>query len=273
MSATLGGIVLAGGRSSRMGSPKATLDWHGMPLVERAVRILARATSGPVVVVRAAGQALPPLPRETIVVDDDIPQGGVLAGIACGLRALAPLVEVAYASATDAPHLHPAFVRRVLAAVSKAVEIALPDAQGHVHPLAAAYRTTLAVPAAALVEQGLLRPAFLFERSRTQILHERDLLADGEVARCDPSLESLVNINEPHDYRRALARPLPRVVVERGGSRRELAAATIADIEGVPGTLEMISLNGEPTRIDARFPLAHGDVLRLAAPNVHDSVR
>ena len=57
------------------------------------------------------------------------------------------------------------------------------------------------------------------------------------------------------------------------GSASELAAATIADIEGVPGTLEMISLNGEPTRIDARFPLAHGDVLRLAAPNVHDSVR
>jgi len=48
--------VLAGGRSSRMGTPKAALEWHGSTLLRRTVGIVARATGGPVVVVRAAGQ-------------------------------------------------------------------------------------------------------------------------------------------------------------------------------------------------------------------------
>ena len=56
------GIVLAGGRSRRMGTPKAWLDWHGTTLLRRACGIVARGTSGPVIVVRAPGQELPELP-------------------------------------------------------------------------------------------------------------------------------------------------------------------------------------------------------------------
>ena len=62
------GIVLAGGRSSRMGTPKAALEWHGSTLLHRTVSIVARATGGPVVVVRAPGQDLPDLPCGTLVV-------------------------------------------------------------------------------------------------------------------------------------------------------------------------------------------------------------
>ena len=64
------GIVLAGGRSARMGTPKAALEWHGSTLLHRTVSIVARATGGPVVVVRAPGQDLPDLPRGTLVVED-----------------------------------------------------------------------------------------------------------------------------------------------------------------------------------------------------------
>ena len=35
------GIVLAGGRSSRMGTPKAALEWHGSTLLRRTVGIVA----------------------------------------------------------------------------------------------------------------------------------------------------------------------------------------------------------------------------------------
>ncbi len=62
MRMTSGGVVLAGGRSSRMGAPKAALEWHGSTLLRRTVAIVARATGGPVVVVRANGQDLPGLP-------------------------------------------------------------------------------------------------------------------------------------------------------------------------------------------------------------------
>jgi molybdopterin-guanine dinucleotide biosynthesis protein A len=54
-------IVLAGGRSSRMGSPKAALEWHGSTLLRRVTGLVARAVDGPVVVVRAPEQELPDL--------------------------------------------------------------------------------------------------------------------------------------------------------------------------------------------------------------------
>ena len=59
------GIVLAGGRSSRMGTPKAALEWHGSTLLRRTVGIVTRVTDGPVVVVRAPGQSLPARPART----------------------------------------------------------------------------------------------------------------------------------------------------------------------------------------------------------------
>ena len=108
------GVVLAGGRSSRMGTPKAALEWHGSTLLRRTVGIVARATSGPVVVVRAIGQDLPELPEGALVADDPREGKGPVQGIAAGLAALSGRADVAFVSSTDMPFLHPAFVRRVL---------------------------------------------------------------------------------------------------------------------------------------------------------------
>src|SRR6266702_4597539 len=90
------GIVLAGGRSSRMGTPKAALEWHGSTLLWRTAGILARATGGPVVVVRAPGQELPALPPGTEVVPDPREGLGPLQGIAAGLAALSGRAAAAY---------------------------------------------------------------------------------------------------------------------------------------------------------------------------------
>ena len=45
------GVVLAGGRSTRMGTPKACLEWHGSTLLYRTAALLRRTVTGPVVVV------------------------------------------------------------------------------------------------------------------------------------------------------------------------------------------------------------------------------
>lgn len=50
---TVTSVVLAGGRSTRMGEPKAGLEWHGSTLLRRTVGVLARNAAAPVVVVRA----------------------------------------------------------------------------------------------------------------------------------------------------------------------------------------------------------------------------
>lgn len=201
--AAVGAVVLAGGRSSRMGRDKAGLQWRGTTLLQRTVDVVGAAVAGPVLVVRAAGQSLPSLPAEVTVVDDSRPAAGPLQGLADGLAAVdAP---AAFVCATDLPFLHPAFVRRVVAALGDA-DVALPVVGGFRQPLVAAYRIALAARAADLLAAGESRPGALLAGCDVVLLDERSLLADPELRRHDPDLLSVVGVNDQAAYESALAR-------------------------------------------------------------------
>lgn len=66
----IGGIILCGGQSSRMGQPKAWLPIGGEVFLQRVVRVLSEVVS-PIVVVAAAGQDLPELPAEIVIARDE----------------------------------------------------------------------------------------------------------------------------------------------------------------------------------------------------------
>jgi len=270
------GIVLAGGKSSRMGSPKAALDWHGSTLLRRVTGIVARSLDGPVIVVSAPGQALPALDRAVEVVADEREGRGPVQGIATGLAAIADRAEIAYVSSTDVPLLHPAFVRGVLGAVADDVDIVLPEVGGYRQPLSAAYRTGLLTIVEQLIAAELMQPASLFERSRVLHLRAADLLKDGVLSRLDPSLASVSNLNEPADYERARALPAPEIAVEtfgplatRSARRSDIvrawslgAAAAAADL-----TLDehvVAALNGDRVARDPELPLVAGDTVAFA---------
>jgi molybdenum cofactor guanylyltransferase len=271
------GVVLAGGRSSRMGTPKAALEWHGSTLLRRTAGLISRVTGGPVVVVRAAGQALPALPPDVEVVDDPRDGQGPVQGIAAGLAALAGRAEIAFVSSTDLPFLHPAFIRRVLRAAEEGADVGLPVARGYRQPLAAAYRTALAPIAERLVKDGRLRPSFLFEECVVSWLDEAALRADPVLAALDPGLDSVLNINEPADYQAARARPAPEVTVQRFGALASgqrgpqvVLAATVAGAAAAAGLAldghVVAALNGDQLTRDGETPLAAGDtVLFLSA--------
>jgi molybdenum cofactor guanylyltransferase len=277
-----GGIVLAGGRSSRMGTPKAALEWHGSTLLRRTVGIVGRAANGPMVVVRATGQDLPALPSGTIVVDDPREGKGPVQGIAAGLAALRGLASAAFVTSTDLPFLHPAFVRRVLRGLSETVgshsedspDVALPVARGYQQPLAAAYRVSLAETAELLVKEDRLRPAFLFERCTVSRLDDAALLADPVLAALDPDLDSVLNVNTPDDYQAARDRPGPPVTVQLFGALikagrisgpQAIRAATVqeaADAVGLPFDRHVTAaLNGDQITRDPAVPLAVGDTV------------
>jgi molybdenum cofactor guanylyltransferase len=266
------GVVLAGGRSSRMGTPKAALEWHGSTLLRRTVGIISRVTGGPVVVVRAPGQALPALPQDVEVVEDPREGKGPVQGIAAGLAALAGRAEAAFVSSTDMPFLHPAFVRRVLRAAQEGADVGLPIARGYPQPLAASYCTALAPVAERLVKAERLRPAFLFEECVVSRLDEAALRADPVLAALDPGLDSVININEPADYQTALAQPAPEVSVQLFGALadgrrgpRPVRAATVAEAAAAAGvTLDghvTAALNGDQITRDGQTPLATGDTV------------
>jgi len=259
-----------------MGLPKAALEWHGSTLLGRTVGIMARATSGPVVVVRAAGQDLPVLPEGTLVADDPREGRGPVQGIAAGLAALTGCADVAFVSSTDLPFLHPAFIRRVLRVLedSEDTDVALPVARGYKQPLAAAYRVSLAGPAERLVMQDRLRPAFLFDECQVETLDDAALKRDPVLAAFDPDLDSVLNVNTPEDYAAARARPAPEVTVQlfgtlaRGGSvggSRTVRAATVggaADAVAVVFDRHVTAaLNGDQITRDRATPLVAGDTV------------
>jgi molybdopterin-guanine dinucleotide biosynthesis protein A len=272
------GIVLAGGRSTRMGRPKAGLEWHGSTLLHRVAGLVGRAVAAPVVVVRAPGQELPSLPPGARVVEDAREGRGPLQGLAAGLGALADEAQVAYVSSTDVPLLHPAFVARVLAAAEREdVDVALPVAQGFRHPLAAAYRTSLLPEVEELIAADRMRPAFLFDRCRVRELDEEELLRDGRLSRVDPELLSLVNVNDPTEYERVRAKAAPPVTVRRFGTLARgadrgplrLRAATLAAAAEAAGLVldrhVVAALNGDQISRDPELPLAAGDALSFLA--------
>jgi molybdenum cofactor guanylyltransferase len=188
-----GALVLVGGRSTRMGRDKATLPFRGHTLLEHVLERLAPCVGERLVVARA-GQALPPLPDGVGRVDDRVQDAGPLAGLAAGLAAADS--EVLYVTACDAPGLVPAFVALLFERLGSA-DVAVAEARGRLHPLAAVYRRSVLPEVEALLASGLRRMHELLERRPTVRVGEADL------RKVDPALASLQNLNTPEDLESA----------------------------------------------------------------------
>ncbi|WP_024793318.1 molybdenum cofactor guanylyltransferase [Tomitella biformata] len=148
------GIVLAGGRSTRMGVDKATLPWGESTMLETVVAML-RVVLPHVIVVAAPGQQLPAVAAG--IVRDPVPDQGPLRGLATGLAAArAAGFEWAFAAATDTPLLTAAAIRQLLAERAD-VDAVIGTAEGRDEPLVALYRARLASPAADLLAAGQRR--------------------------------------------------------------------------------------------------------------------
>jgi molybdopterin-guanine dinucleotide biosynthesis protein A len=267
--AATGAVVLAGGRSSRMGEAKAGLEWHGSTLLRRVVGLVGRGVDGPVLVVRAPGQPLPPLPPAVDVVDDAHEGRGPLQGIATGLAALAGSTPSAFVCSTDLPFLHPRFIRCVVAALGDG-DVALPVVRGFRQPLAATYRTALHTTATALLAQDRSRASFLLEGAVVTVLDDDALLTDARLRQVDPCLASVDGVNDRTEYDHARRRLAPEVEVQRfgavaGSGTTRVCAATLGEAARAVGLVLdrhlLAAIDGDQVVRDVETPLAQGDVV------------
>jgi molybdopterin-guanine dinucleotide biosynthesis protein A len=272
-----GAIILAGGRSSRMGSSKAALEWHGSTLLRRITGLAQRTVDGPVVVVGAPGQELPAVDSAVEVVADAREGRGPMEGLAAGLAVVGARAEVAFVSSTDVPLLHPAFIRRVIGGFTDDVDVVLPEIHGFHQPVSAAYRTGLAAAVQALVAGGKLTPRQLFERCRVRRLDEAAMLSDAALTAVDPGLASVRNLNDPDDYASAHAQPAPEIEVrrlapmgvDRAARTGRVAAWTLGQLADAVGLIlddrVTATLNGDPVPGDRDLPLVAGDAVTFAS--------
>lgn len=193
----LGAIILAGGRSARMGRPKEALPFGGAPLLARVTAALAPACDPIVVVARDARQELPPLPAAVLRTHDDAPGRGPLAGLAAGLRALAAHgfgpADAAFVVACDHPFVGAAFARFLADRLGGAdADAAMPDVGGRVEPLCAVYRLRCLPRIDALLAAGDAGPSALAAVAAR--------VPEAALRAVDPELRALCDVDTAADY-------------------------------------------------------------------------
>lgn len=191
-------IILAGGRSRRMGRDKAALVLGGRTLLQRAVDA-ASAAAAAVVVVGAPGRELPQLTSTvalTLVTDAD--EGlGPLAGIVAGLEAVRTPITVVVAC--DMPFLAPALLRLLASVVRGGASVAVPEVDRRAQPLCAALQTRALAPLRVALADGLRAASTLAD------LPGARLVASREWEAADPLGASFVGVNTPEEWARAEA--------------------------------------------------------------------
>lgn len=182
------GIVLAGGRSSRMGTDKAMLPVHGKPLLRHIADTLTPFCSG-VTVVAPYGEPdryRELLPPDIRITTDGVPDQGPLAGILAGLLALPESCTYGFFMACDMPAFSADLFERMtlaLCSASSGPEAVLCPGQ----PFHALYRRSVAeVAKKLLAEQRRKLSAFTDALQAVYIDPPRD--------------DCFLNLNTPEDY-------------------------------------------------------------------------
>ncbi|PKN83040.1 MAG: hypothetical protein CVU47_00690 [Chloroflexi bacterium HGW-Chloroflexi-9] len=193
-------VVLAGGRSSRMGRDKAAVMLHGRRLLDRT---LAAAVAVPgvveVVVVLAPAQVIPPVrcAAPVTLVRDTTAYQGPLAGIAAGLAGTSR-AEVALVLGCDTPFVQPGLLA-LLAARATAGAIVVPVHEGRPQPLCSAIHFEAFEAVRALAAGGARAASAIADDPRAL------LVQPGEWAAADPEGLSFLGVNTPEELARAEA--------------------------------------------------------------------
>lgn len=181
------GVLLAGGRSSRMGRDKALLQIEGTPLFERALSVLA--SFFPAILI--AGDR-PDLARPGVPSLPDRYPGSPLGGLYTALEAAR--TEWIFVVPCDLPYPDRALVLTLLTADRHRWDAVVPRTSGGFEPLFALYRKTCLPPMRRMLERGKYRIYDFYGEVRVHSIGEDELPPGWERA--------LRNVNTPDEFRR-----------------------------------------------------------------------
>jgi molybdopterin-guanine dinucleotide biosynthesis protein A len=189
------GIVLAGGKSLRLGYDKVLETFGGRSLLEQVISRISWL-GGDIIIVTTSGKSIFKLidrPKLTTVTDI-FPGKGPLGGIYTGLATSTSVYNLVVAS--DMPFLNQALLRYMIE-VAVNYDVVVPRAGDLVEPLHAVYTKRCLAPIEGMLEQGNLKVDQLFPLVKTRYVDA------SEIERFDPEHLSFFNINTRADWKRA----------------------------------------------------------------------
>jgi molybdopterin-guanine dinucleotide biosynthesis protein A len=179
-------IILAGGKSTRMGKDKAHLKVNGVPLVRRLCNMLRPFFDHCIISTGTGSTAWNGF--RTVV--DSYPESGPLSGIHAGLSASE--TEHNFVIACDIPNVNFAVMHSLLS-LSEDHDIALPSFKtGLAEPLFAFYRKQVAETALKLLQKGRFQVRALLDEYNSQVVNF-------------PDAGWYVNLNTPDDFQQFLS--------------------------------------------------------------------
>jgi molybdopterin-guanine dinucleotide biosynthesis protein A len=187
-------VILAGGKSSRLGHSKALQVVGGKTLIQWVVDRLATLSSE-IIVATAYGEPIPFSGHtRTRIVADIYPGKGPLAGIQSGL--IASSSSWAIVVGCDTPFLSADFLEH-MTQVRSTFDIVIPRVAKKVEPLCAIYSKSCLGSIQALLEQNELSILRLLDMVKVRYVEE------DEINAFDPRYLSFFNINDQDDLERA----------------------------------------------------------------------
>ncbi|WP_374721604.1 molybdenum cofactor guanylyltransferase [Peribacillus tepidiphilus] len=190
------GILLAGGKSSRMGQNKALLSFSDRKTVEKIASELQEATDEVLLVTNTFSDYKF---LRLKMVEDEYKEKGPLAGIHAGLQAAEN--EYCFVAACDMPFIQGELIREIVSYLNE-YDAVVPNIRGQLHPLFAAYRRSCLESIEACIKNNDLRIRSFHSKVSTKIMKEEDFSTD--VRNSSAFLYNFFNMNLPQEYEEAI---------------------------------------------------------------------
>lgn len=181
------GIILAGGKSIRMGQDKAFIEINGVPIILRVFAVLDRLFRETIIV---ANQKETYAELNIPVYSDLVPGQGALGGLYTGL--LHSTFPYSFCVACDMPFLDRALIEYLLTRIDQ-YDAVVPRTSDGLQPLHAIYSKQCLEPIRHLLDLEKTKIMDFYPLIRLQIVDEKDFLT------LDPERKSFTNVNTPDE--------------------------------------------------------------------------
>ncbi len=195
MTPKVSGVVLAGGRSTRLGFDKSLVPFGDTPLIARVVETIRPVVQECIVVTNDAAKLAGVL-NDVRFVRDAIARRGALVGNYSGL--LAAQYDHVLVVACDMPFLNVRLLRHLLALADQCA-VVIPRRSKGTEPLHAVYARSCIAPIERSLHKGEVTIVGFFPEVKVCYVEEPVL------SQLDPDGLSFVNINTPEDWEFAQA--------------------------------------------------------------------
>jgi molybdopterin-guanine dinucleotide biosynthesis protein A len=183
----MSGIILSGGKSSRMGENKAFIEIDGVPIIQRILNLFKTLFSE-ILVVTNEVELFQHLGAR--IHRDLIPGQGSLGGLYTGIYYSS--FPHAFCVACDMPFLKSSVIRYLIEK-TKDHDVVVPRTEDGLQPLHAIYSKNCLNPIRKIMEQKHFKIIDIYPMVKVNIVTEE------EFRHLDPARESFFNVNTPEE--------------------------------------------------------------------------